>query len=90
MPLPLNSLARPWSKPDDVKYDAAFCLSSNPLSSCEARRANMLPLLVDRCARGDANLVTASKVMSPRSTNSEINYSTAEHTEYLGFHGGFC
>ena len=48
MPLPLNSLARPWSKPDDAKYDAAFCLSSNPLSSCEARRANMLPLLVDR------------------------------------------
>ena len=37
--------------------------------------------LVD-CAEDDGE--------DPDCSNSEINYSTAEHTEYLGFHGGFC
>jgi hypothetical protein len=26
----------------------------------------------------------------PECSNSEINYSGAQHTEYLGFHGGYC
>ena len=26
----------------------------------------------------------------PACSNSQVNYSPAEHTEYLGFHGGYC